>query len=227
MCIRDRIYNYKELYAAMGRVGMGTSDVEVVLHCYLDTNGDMVQTCQQLDGDFALVLADGERLVAARDPLGVKPLYMAEDGPGRTWFGSEIKALTGLGTVSSFPPGFVYDSKGGWQQFYQPPWREFPRTNPSDEVPELQLFSLLETAVRKRLMADVPVGVLLSGGLDSSIVAALAARHSGRPLRSFAIGTAESADILAAREVASLLGLEHTEVRLTLSLTLMASNTLR
>jgi len=183
------------------------SDSEIILHLYEERGPDCVAA---LDGMFALVLvgADG-RFLAARDPLGIKPLYVARDGDGGHWFASELKGLpAGCAEVSVVPPGTSM-TEAGSRRWFEPGWDEPPAQ--ARPLVAGELGRLLAAAVRKRLMSDVPVGVLLSGGLDSSIVAALARRDLGR-LDSFAVGVAGAPDLDAARQVADHLGTRHHQL---------------
>jgi asparagine synthetase B (glutamine-hydrolysing) len=115
--------------------------------------------------------------VIARDPIGVCPLYWGHDGDGRLWVASEMKALVRVcEDVSAFPPGHYYDSAvGELVRYYDRPWRDYAATEGVAVAPQ-QLRDALESAVHRQLMSDVPYGVLLSGGLDSSLIAACAAR---------------------------------------------------
>lgn len=140
---------------------------------------------------FSFVLLDESvtptRIIAARDPIGITTLYQGWDSkrPGSTFFASELKALVDIcDKIISFPPGHVFDSRdNSTTQYFQPTWwngdAEGPNaTIPSNKVDLAALREALEAAVRKRLMSEVPYGVLLSGGLDSSLIAAIAARET-------------------------------------------------
>jgi len=177
-----------------------------------------------LDGDFAFVIVDDKTgdFYAARDPVGVNSLYYGTGLDGSMWFASEAKPLVAAGCIDieTFPPGHYYSSRDGkLTKYYQPSWRDVKAA-----VAPLDLELVRETFVRavdKRLMADVPFGVLLSGGLDSSLVASVVARlkrqrflKSGdpedlKPLKSFSIGLQESPDLAAAEVVAEYIGTEH------------------
>ena len=150
--------------------------------------------CGHLDGMFSFVLLDESvsppRLVAARDPIGITTLYQGWHSarPGATFFASELKALTDLcDRIISFPPGHVFDSRdGSTVRYFRPSWWESDLEHPGAPgaaVPSAKadltlLRETLEAAVRKRLMSEVPYGVLLSGGLDSSLIASIAARET-------------------------------------------------
>lgn len=181
------------------------SDSEVILHLYEDLGPACVT---KLDGMFAFVLSDGKQVFAARDPLGIKPLYMGRDANGGVWFASELKALIDVcASIEEIPPGFAY-SRGTLQQWFEPLWLEPP--DRSLMLDPSSIRDKLESAVVKRLMSDVPVGVFLSGGLDSGIIAAMVRQHVDE-LHSFSVGLEGSPDILAAREVAEHLGTRHHE----------------
>ncbi len=212
------IYNYADLRAILGQSAFATgSDSETILHLF--RSGEL-RWIAKLDGMFAFVLATSERIIAARDPLGIKPLYKAEIDGGLA-FASELKAFDGLGLhsdqVEAIGPGALFDSRDGTRQWYRTPHGAAdlePGVDPAALWRELRL--VLEAAVAKWMVADVDVGSFLSGGLDSSIIAALAARvrreQGLRPLETFAVGTAGSADLEAARFVARHIGSEHHEL---------------
>jgi asparagine synthase (glutamine-hydrolysing) len=203
------IYNYRQLRQSLGGEGAFRthSDTETILG--LAGTSDLPERwVRKLDGMFAFALADGPELMLARDPLGVKPLYVGEIN-GATAFASELKVLAGQAkSISEFPPGHVFHARRG----LRPYWRLEPSAKDVQDVDEAKagLRRRLEAAVRKRLIADVPVGVFLSGGLDSSLIAALARRHK-EPLNTFAVGTSDSEDRLLARQVAQFLGTRHHE----------------
>src|SRR5918998_1373336 len=168
----------------------------------------------ELNGMFAFIAAGSGRFVAARDPVGIKPLYWAQrDGAAR--FASEMHAFDEAWRplVEPFPPGCVWTPEEGLRQFASviPETLEAP---PRDEMISGTREALIH-AVERQMMGDVPVGVFLSGGLDSSLVAAIAARwvaREGTVLHTFAVGTEGSPDLLAARTVAGFLGTEHHEI---------------
>ncbi|WP_371059753.1 asparagine synthase (glutamine-hydrolyzing) [Rhodosalinus sp. 5P4] len=205
------IYNHADLRAILGESAFETeSDSESILHLF---RAGELRWVSRLDGMFAFVLATKTRIIAARDPLGIKPLYMARIGEGLA-FASELKAFDGVAVdaVESIGPGMLYDSRDGLRQWYRTPHgaaEEEPGLDIEAVAGELRL--VLEEAVAKWMLADVEVGSFLSGGLDSSIIAALAARLSPRPLKTFAVGTEGSADLRAAREVARHIGADHYE----------------
>jgi asparagine synthase (glutamine-hydrolysing) len=201
------IYNHRRLRAGLeGRHRFHTrSDSEVILHLYEEGGAACVEA---LDGMFAFVLTDGDHVLAARDPLGIKPLYVGRDGPG-FWFASELKSVPPRCTeLAELPPGSCMTEEGVARPWFTPGWLE-PRR--SGEPPDGRLLAeRLTGAVSKRLMSDVPLGVFLSGGLDSSVVAALVRREIP-VLHSFAVGLEGSPDLLAARRVAAHLRTVHHE----------------
>ncbi|NIM06367.1 MAG: asparagine synthase B [Armatimonadetes bacterium] len=202
------IYNYKDLRSEIGSAEFAThSDTEVLLHLS-QSGSEPAKWVSRLDGMFAFAVVQGENLTLARDPLGIKPLYLGERN-GALVFGSEIKAmLVASDEVAEFPPGHVYSPVAGLQRYYT--LSESPGSVTDAGQAKRGLRERLEEAVRKRLIADVSVGVFLSGGLDSSLVSAIARRHK-HPLDSFAIGTEDSEDLARAREVSAYLGTRHHE----------------
>ena len=209
------IYNHADLRAILGEASFETaSDSEAILHLF---RSGALRWIDRLDGMFAFVLATKERVLAARDPLGIKPLYVARVGGGLA-FASELKAFDGMGLteIEAIPPGALVDSRDGERQWYRlshgaaepEPGLDVTRT-----ARELRL--VMEEAVAKWMVADVEVGAFLSGGLDSSIIAAIAAqqrREAGKPpLKTFSVGTEGAPDLRAARRVAAHIGSDHYE----------------
>ncbi|MDX2198737.1 MAG: asparagine synthase B [Phycisphaerae bacterium] len=204
------IYNHRLLRSSLENHHFSTdSDSESILHLFEEHGGEAVR---KLDGMFAFAIADEGRLFLARDPLGIKPLYYVEDGRGMA-FASELKAIVRVSKdVREFPPGAYFCSRKGFVRYYDLP----PQTDAGMTIPETvqRLRETLEVSVQKRLLSDVPVGAFLSGGLDSSLVVALARRH--QPVfHTVCVGTAGSSDLAAAREVAAQLGTRHHEHVLT------------
>jgi asparagine synthase (glutamine-hydrolysing) len=202
------IYNHHQLRQTLGEARFRTHcDTEALLHLAAGTEPPE-QWVSHLDGMFAFALTDGSDLVLARDPLGIKPLYTA-GWQGGMVFASELKALPlDAENVREFPPGHVYSRRTGLKRYY-----DLPATGQDvTDVHEAQhgIRERLEAAVSKRLVADVPVGVFLSGGLDSSLIAALARRHKD-PLETFSVGTADSEDRRLALEMAKVLDTRHFE----------------
>lgn len=205
------IYNFPALRKQLARDHdfYTTSDTEAVLHLYEDLGPD---AAARLDGMFAFAIADGEDIFAARDPIGIKPLYFGELD-GALVFGSEAKSFpASVENLREFPPGTWFHSQTGFSTFYTVP--EVESEPGSAEQYAKRLRRALEESVKKRLMSDVPLGSFLSGGLDSSIIAAIARQHK-QELHTFAIGVEGSADTEAARLVADHIGSIHHEYHLT------------
>lgn len=218
MVHNGEIYNHQELRDGILKhhTFRTKSDSEVIVHLYEEFGYDF---CNMLDGDWAFVIVDGDDYIAGRDPMGVKPLYYGLDERGRTYFSSEMKPIADqCKTFSTFPPGHYYTEKTGFVKYYHPEYEHYLKANHELNL-DLIRTSLIE-ATRKRLMSDVPIGVLLSGGLDSSLTSAIASRllaESGKKLHSFSIGLDENApDAMAARKVAEYLGTEHHEIHFTI-----------
>jgi asparagine synthase (glutamine-hydrolysing) len=201
------IYNSPRLREELGeRYRFRThSDSECALHLYRERGTD---AAAGLDGMFAFAIADGDDLYAARDAIGIKPLYFGRRD-GALVFSSELKAMEGIANdVQEFPPGTWYHSNVGFHRYYR-----FPESAPMEMPLAERLRTLrdtLERSVVKRLMSDVPVGAFLSGGLDSSLIAAIARRHLPG-LHTFSVGVAGSRDLEAARRVAHHIGTTHHE----------------
>lgn len=217
MIHNGEIYNYKALKQneLKDHSFRTTGDSEVIVHLFEKYGYGFVD---KLDGDFAFVVVDGHDFIAARDPIGVKPLYYGKDSSGALWFASEMKVLAEeCVTFKAFPPGYYYTAATGFVQYYKPEWNSPEKcTKPADLK---KLRGSLIAATKKRLMADVPLGVLLSGGLDSSLTSSIASRilaESGKKLHSFSIGLDRDApDLIAARKVAEFLKTDHHEIHFT------------
>ncbi len=191
------------------------SDSEVIVHLYEKYKYEFLN---MLDGDFAFVVVDGDDFIAGRDPLGVKPMYYGIDEAGRMYFASEMKALADqCVSFSIFPPGYFYTSTTGFVKYFRPKYENHYQAIQTLDLNQIR--ERLTSATQKRLMSDVPVGVLLSGGLDSSLTSSIAARllkEEGKELKSFSVGLDKNApDIVAARQVAQFLGTNHHEVYFT------------
>jgi asparagine synthase (glutamine-hydrolysing) len=218
MVHNGEIYNHQQLRDTVLKhhTFRTKSDSEVIVHLYEQFGYDFLD---KLDGDFAFVVVDGDDFIAGRDPMGVKPLYYGLDERGRIYFASEMKPIADqCRTFSTFPPGHFYTQKTGFVKYYRPDYEDHEKA-----VNDLDLGLIRETlteATRKRLMSDVPIGVLLSGGLDSSLTSSIAARllaAEGKRLHSFSIGlNNEAPDAIAARKVAAFLGTEHHEIHFTI-----------
>ena len=216
MIHNGEIYNHQELRQGIlkDHTFRTKSDSEVIVHLYEKFGYDFVD---RLDGDFAFVVIDGDDYIAGRDPLGVKPLYYGMDERGRMYFASEMKPIADqCKTFSTFPPGHYYTPSTGFVKYYKPEYEDFTKAN--KELDLSLIREKLTEATRKRLMTDVPIGVLLSGGLDSSLISSIAARLlKEKELHSFSIGLdADSPDAKAARKVADFLGTKHHEVHFTI-----------
>ena len=230
LAVNGEIYNHRELEQALtiDYAFQTGSDCEIINALYRECGAEGVG---RLNGIFAFALWDRaqRRYLIARDPIGVCPLYWGHDREGRLCVASEMKALVGVcADLSAFPPGHVYDSASGeLVRYYMKPWREHEVTE-GVSVSAQELRAAFEAAVHRQMMTDVPYGVLLSGGLDSSLVAACAARFARRRveeddaseawwprLHSFAIGLEGSPDLAAAEIAAKSLGTVHHGFRYT------------
>lgn len=190
------------------------SDCEILLPMYREYGTDMFA---MLDAEFACIIYDGStgEYIAARDPIGIRPLYYGYDWQGVIIFASEAKNLVGLcEKIMPFPPGHYY--KNGAFICYCDIARVDAVCHDSLETVCQNIHDKLVAGIEKRLVADAKVGFLLSGGLDSSLVCAIAQKKSSQPIRTFAIGMAEDAiDLKYAKQTADYIGSEHTEVIIT------------
>ena len=205
------IYNYRELRQKyLPDLKLNThSDTEVLLHLYRRLGTDFVNL---LDGMFAFVIYQNGETLMARDPLGIKPLYYGMDADNVTlYFASELKALKGLTTsIQEFPAGHWLHSEKGRHCYYN--IHETIQSFDGTEADALPLIrSTLSAAVQKRMLADVPVGVSLSGGLDSSIVSMLACEGTEQ-LHSFVVGADGGEDLAAAGQMAEFLNTIHHQL---------------
>lgn len=204
----------KEELKAKGYAFASESDCEILLPLYREYGTDMFA---KLDAEYACVLYDGAsgRLIAARDPIGIRPLYYGYTDQDEICFASEAKNLSGLvKEIFPFPPGHYY--KDGQFVCYRD--MSHPKTVVQDDLETVcdTIHDLLIKGVQKRLDSDMPVGYLLSGGLDSSLVCAIAARESDKPIETFAIGMEEDAiDLKYARQAAEYIGSNHHELIMT------------
>ena len=190
------------------------SDCEILLPLYQEYGTDMFH---MLDAEFACIIYDGEarEFIVARDPIGIRPLYYGYDKEGAVIFASEAKNLVGLTEkIMPFPPGHYY--KGGQFICYCDIAKVDTVCRDDLETVCKSIHDKLVAGVEKRLVADAKVGFLLSGGLDSSLVCAIAAKKSTEPIKTFAIGMSEDAiDLKYAKQVADYIGSDHTEVYMT------------
>ena len=230
LAVNGEIYNHRALEAGLTESWefQTRSDCEVILALYAQRGAEFLN---DLNGIFAFALYDQkrDRYFVARDPIGVMPLYTGRDEHGQFFVASELKALVGVcRTIEEFPPGHYLDSRTGETvRYYQPAWRDYDAVAGREPDPA-RLRRSLEAAVERQLMCDVPYGVLLSGGLDSSILTAVAHEFYRRRVEddsrseawwpqphSFAIGLDGSPDVAAARVAAEAVGTIHHEFRYT------------
>ena len=231
LAVNGEIYNHQEIrrrYAGRYEFQTG-SDCEVILALYRDKG---IGFLEDLSGIFAFVLYDEERdeFLIARDPIGAIPLYIGYDNDGTVYVASELKALEGqCEHYEPFLPGHYYWSKEpGMKRYYQRDWFEYESVK-DNEASVDAIHDALEDAVRRQLMSDVPYGVLLSGGLDSSVISAVAQKFSEHRiednsrtraywprLHSFAVGLKGAPDLAKARLVADHIGTVHHEINYTI-----------
>lgn len=231
LAVNGEIYNHREIrtrYAGRYEFRTG-SDCEVILALYQDKG---IHFLEELNGIFAFALYDEERdeFLIARDPIGVIPLYIGHDADGTIYVASELKALEGFcDEYEPFLPGhYFYSKEGKMKQWYTRDWTDYEavKDNPASVT---DLHDALEEAVHRQLMSDVPYGVLLSGGLDSSVISAIAKKYAAKrietdgasdawwpQLHSFAIGLKGAPDLIKAREVAEYIGTVHHEINYTI-----------
>ncbi len=231
LAVNGEIYNHQEIRERFaGRYTFQTgSDCEVILALYREKG---IHFLENLSGIFAFVLYDEEEdaFLIARDPIGVIPLYIGYDTDGTIYVASELKALEGqCGRYEPFLPGHYYWSKSpGMKRYYHRDWMQYDAVKGNDASVGAVRDALLD-AVRRQLMSDVPYGVLLSGGLDSSVISAIAERYSEKRiednmqtraywprLHSFAVGLKGAPDLEKARMVARHIGTVHHEINYTI-----------
>lgn len=230
LAVNGEIYNHRALRDRYPSFAFQTgSDCEVILALYAEKGAAFLN---DLNGIFAFVLYDAakDEYLVARDPIGVIPLYTGRDEHGNFYVASEMKALVDVcKTIQDFPPGHYLHSRDGEpRRYYEPAWRDYEavRGKPYDAA---KLRDALEHAVQRQLMSDVPYGVLLSGGLDSSVLTAIARKFKERriendgrteawwpQLHSFAIGLQGSPDLAAAKIAADAIGTIHHPTTYTL-----------
>ncbi len=230
LAVNGEIYNHKEIrekYADKYEF-QTDSDCEVILALYQEMGADLLE---ELNGIFAFILYDEDKdeYLIGRDHIGIIPMYHGHDEHGNYYVASEMKALVPVcKTIGEFPPGsYRASSDTEPQRYYQRDWMEYDAVK-DNEANKEELTEALEAAVKRQLMTDVPYGVLLSGGLDSSITSAVAKRFAAMriedneeskawwpQLHSFAIGLEDAPDLKAAREVADKLGTVHHEMTYT------------
>ncbi len=225
------IYNHRELRKQFeGKYNFQTeSDCEVILALYKEKGTGFID---EMNGIFAFALYDAEKdeYFIARDHMGIIPLYMGWDANGTFYVASELKALEGVCTkIELFPPGHFLSSKDGkLTKWYSRDWMDYDAVKDNQTSIE-EIHDALEAAVHRQLMSDVPYGVLLSGGLDSSITSAIAKKYSEKriesgdtqaawwpQLHSFSVGLEGSPDLAAARLVANHIDTIHHEIKFTI-----------
>lgn len=231
LAVNGEIYNHREIrekYKDKYEFRTG-SDCEVILALYRDKG---ISFLEDLSGIFAFALYDEENddFLIARDPIGVIPLYIGFDNDGKVYCASELKALEGFcDRYEPFLPGHYYSGKEGkMTRWYTRDWSSYDAVKDNEtSIPLLR--ESLETAVRRQLMSDVPYGILLSGGLDSSVISAIARKYASRrietdgkneawwpQLHSFAVGLEGAPDLAKAKEVAEHIGTVHHEIHYTI-----------
>ena len=231
LAVNGEIYNHQNIRSRyVGNYEFRTgSDCEVILALYRDKG---IHFLEELNGIFAFALYDEEcdEFLIARDAIGVIPLYIGKDYNGLLYVASELKALEGFcDEYEPFLPGHYYWSREGeMRRWYNRDWMKYEAVK-NNESSMTRLHDALEAAVRRQLMSDVPYGVLLSGGLDSSVISAIAKKHAELrvetdnqseawwpQLHSFAVGLKGSPDLVKAREVAEHIGTVHHEIHYTI-----------
>ena len=231
LAVNGEIYNHRDIRKQFeGKYEFQTgSDCEVILALYREKG---INFLEDLNGIFAFALYDEEKddFLIARDPIGVIPLYIGYDSDGKVYCASELKALEGFcERYEPFLPGHYYWSKEGkMTRWYTRDWMSYDavKDNPASVS---AIHDALEAAVKRQLMSDVPYGVLLSGGLDSSVISAIAKKFAARrietdgkkdawwpQLHSFAVGLNGAPDLIKAREVADYIGTVHHEINYTI-----------
>ena len=231
LAVNGEIYNHQEIrkhFAGKYQFQTG-SDCEVILALYREKG---IKFLEDLSGIFAFALYDNERdeFLIARDPIGVIPLYIGYDENGMVYVGSELKALEGMcDRYEPFLPGHYYWSKEGkMKRYYTRDWFDYDNVK-DNKASVKDIHDSLEDAVKRQLMSDVPYGVLLSGGLDSSVISAVAEKFSENRveedsatkawwprLHSFAVGLKGAPDLEKARKVADHIGTVHHEINYTI-----------
>ncbi len=231
LAANGEIYNHRELRKQFeGKYNFQTaSDCEVILALYQEKGTSFIE---ELNGIFGFALYDAEKdeYFIARDHMGIIPLYMGWDENGTFYVASELKALEGVcGKIELFPPGHFLSSKDGiLTKWYSRDWMEYDAVKENQTSID-EIHDALESAVHRQLMSDVPYGVLLSGGLDSSVTSAIAKKYAEKriesgdtkdawwpQLHSFSVGLEGSPDLAAAQLVADHIGTVHHEIKFTI-----------
>ena len=230
LAVNGEIYNHLDIRKQFeGKYEFQTgSDCEVILALYREKG---INFLEDLSGIFAFALYDSEKdeYLIARDPIGVIPLYIGHDKDGKLYFASELKALEGFcESYEPFLPGhYLYSKEGEMKRWYTRDWMEYDAVK-DNEAHCSDVHDALEDAVQRQLMSDVPYGVLLSGGLDSSVISAVAKKYASKrvetggqsdawwpQLHSFAVGLKDAPDLSKAKEVADHIGTIHHEINYT------------
>ncbi len=231
LAANGEIYNHRDLRKQFeGKYNFQTeSDCEIILALYKKKGASFIDEMNGIFG-FALYDVENDEYFVARDHMGIIPLYMGWDQNGTFYIASELKALEGVCTrIELFPPGHYLSSKDGkLTQWYSRDWMEYKAVKENQTSID-ELHDALEAAVHRQLMSDVPYGVLLSGGLDSSVTSAIAKKYAEKrietddtqrawwpQLHSFAVGLDGSPDIAAAQKVADHIGTVHHEIKFTI-----------
>lgn len=231
LAANGEIYNHQELRQQFeGTYNFQTdSDCEVILALYKEKGADFIDEMNGIFG-FAIYDVEKDEYFVARDHMGIIPLYIGWDANGTFYVASELKALEGVCTkIELFPPGHYMSSKDGeLVRWYERDWTEFDAVKENQTSID-ELHDALEAAVHRQLMSDVPYGVLLSGGLDSSVTSALAKKYAEKRvesgdtqeawwprLHSFSVGLEGSPDLAAAQLVADHIGTVHHEIKFTI-----------
>ena len=231
LAVNGEIYNHKELAANLTTdfIFQTESDCEVILALYKQKGADFLD---DLNGIFAFCLYDEENdsYLIGRDHIGIIPLYTGHDEHGNFYVASELKALSPICKhIEEFPPGHYLSSKDGeLKAYYKRDWQSFDAVKNNSAKAE-DVKSALEAAVKRQLMCDVPYGVLLSGGLDSSLISAITQRFAAKriedndesdawwpKLHSFSVGLEGSPDLAAAKKVADMIGTIHHPIIFTI-----------
>lgn len=230
LAANGEIYNHRTLRKQFPDYHFQTeSDCEVILALYQEKGFDFVDDMNGIFG-FAIYDVEKDEYFIARDHMGIIPLYIGWDQNGTFYVASELKALEGVCTkIELFPPGhYMSSTDGKFVQWYKRDWTEYDAVK-ENETSIKKIKDALEAAVHRQLMSDVPYGVLLSGGLDSSVTSAIAKKYAEKriesddtqaawwpQLHSFSVGLEGSPDLAAARKVADHIGTVHHEIKFTI-----------
>ncbi len=231
LAANGEIYNHRELRKQFdGKYNFQTqSDCEVILALYQEKGVDFIDEMNGIFG-FAIYDAEKDEYFIARDHMGIIPLYMGWDQNGTFYVASELKALEGTCTkIELFPPGhYLHSSDGELKKWYTRDWMEYDAVK-ENATSIQEIKEALEAAVHRQLMSDVPYGVLLSGGLDSSVTSAIAKKYAEKrvesddtkeawwpQLHSFSVGLEGSPDLAAAQKVADYIETVHHEIKFTI-----------